>query len=141
LEKAGLARGAIRNALDEAVGAHFIRCLREAQPSLRDKTAISGVYELKWDERSEYIKDPSQFRGFFSGEGNRTYIPNEFFDVVIPSEPLAVLKVVGSIIRLSIGFQNKWDIADGTSLSRTSTFRTTPGSGTARRCPMRCNMP
>ena len=54
------------------------------------------------------MKDPRQFRGFFAGEGNRTYIPNQFFDVVLPVESLAVLKVVGSIIRFSIGFQNKW---------------------------------
>ena len=42
-------------------------------------------------------KDPTKFRGFFAGEGNRTYIPNQFFDVVIPNETLAVTKVVGSI--------------------------------------------
>ncbi len=108
LEGVGLARGMIRKALDEAVASHFLTCLRPAAPSLSGKSAVSGLYELKWDERPEYIKDPRQFRGFFAGEGNRTYIPNEFFDVLIPNEPLAVLKVVGSVIRLSIGFQNKW---------------------------------
>ncbi len=66
------------------------------------------MYELKWDQRPQYIKDPRKFRGFFAGEGNRTYIPNQFFDVVVPNENLAVVKVVGSIIRFSIGFQNKW---------------------------------
>ena len=66
------------------------------------------MYELKWDDRPEYLKDPRQFRGFFAGEGNRTYIPNQFFDVVIPNEKLAVVKVVGAVIRFSIGFQNKW---------------------------------
>src|SRR5205807_8221134 len=49
-----------------------------------------------------------RFDGFFAGEGNRTYIPNQFFDVLVPNESLAVLKVVGSVIRFSIGFQNKW---------------------------------
>src|SRR3954462_13748406 len=59
-------------------------------------------------ECGEYVKAPKQFRGFFAGEGNRTYIPNQFFDVLVPRESLALLKVVGSVIRFSIGFQNKW---------------------------------
>jgi hypothetical protein len=55
-----------------------------------------------------YVKNPKEFRGFFAGEGNRTYIPNQYFDELLPREPLAVVKVVGSVIRFSIGFQNKW---------------------------------
>ena len=66
------------------------------------------MYELNWDDRGEYIRDPTRFEGFFAGEGNRTYIPNQFFDHVVRSETLAVIKVVGSVIRFSIGFQNKW---------------------------------
>ena len=53
----------------------------------------------------EYHKDPEHFRGFFEGQGNRTDIPNQFFDHIIPQEPLSVVKVVGSVIRFSIGFQ------------------------------------
>ena len=108
LERAGVARSMIHAALDEAVGGHFITCLRKPQSSRAAQSAVSGLYELKWDERSEYVKKPAQFRGFFAGDGNRTYIPNEFLDRVVPSESLAVSKVVGSIIRFSIGFQNKW---------------------------------
>lgn len=59
---------------------------------------MSGLYELKWDEAPEYIKDSKAFRGFFAGEGHRTYIPNQFFDVVVPTRSLAVLKVVGSAL-------------------------------------------
>src|SRR5205814_2769980 len=65
-------------------------------------------YELSWDESNEYIKDPARFRGFFAGEGNRTYIPNQFFDHVVKKEPLGVVKVVGAVTRFSIGFSNKW---------------------------------
>jgi hypothetical protein len=108
LERAGVARSMIHAALNEAVGGHFIKCLRTAEPSRGGKSAVSGLYELRWDERSEYVKKPAEFRGFFAGEGNRTYIPNEFLDRLVPTEPLAVLKVVGSIIRFSIGFQTKW---------------------------------
>ncbi len=108
LQAAGISRDMIRLALDEAINAHFIRCVQSPQPKRSGQPAVSGLYELQWDENGEYTKDPRHFRGFFAGEGNRTYIPNQFFDQVIPSESLAVVKVVGSIMRFSIGFQNKW---------------------------------
>jgi hypothetical protein len=41
--------------------------------------AVSGLYELKWDERGDYTRDPTRFDGFFAGEGNRTYIANRLF--------------------------------------------------------------
>jgi hypothetical protein len=107
-EAAGISRDMIRLALDEAIAGHFIKCVRNPKSKSAGKTAVSGLYELQWDERGEYVKDPKRFRGFFAGEGNRTYIPNQFFDVLVPTEPLAVIKVVGSVIRFSIGFQNKW---------------------------------
>jgi len=107
-EAAGVSRDMIREAIDEAIKHHFIRCIRQPQAKKTGRPSVSGLYELKWDERPAYVKDPKEFRGFFAGEGNRTYIPNQFFDDVIPREPLAVVKVVGSVIRFSIGFQNKW---------------------------------
>jgi hypothetical protein len=107
-EAAGISRDMIREAIEEAIHGNFIRCVRQPQAKKSGQSAVSGLYELKWDERPQYVKDPDEFRGFFAGEGNRTYIPNQFFDEVIPQEALAVLKVVGSIIRFSVGFQNKW---------------------------------
>ena len=107
-EAAGISRGMIRSALAEAVEGHFIRCVRPPQAKKAGQPAVSGLYELQWDSRGEYLKDPRQFRGFFAGDGNRTYIPNQFFDALVPTEPLVVLKVVGSILRFSIGFANKW---------------------------------
>lgn len=108
LEAAGINRDMIRSAIDEAVKHHFIQCVRPPSMQTAGHRAASGLYELKWDEGGEYVKDPKEFRGFFSGEGNRTYIPNQFFDLLIPSQTLAVAKVVGSVIRFSIGYQNKW---------------------------------
>jgi hypothetical protein len=107
-EAAGVSRDMIQKAIKEAVKNHFIRCVRQPQAKKAGSPSVSGLYELKWDERPAYVKDPKEFRGFFAGEGNRTYIPNQFFDDVIPHQPLAVVKVVGSVIRFSIGFQNKW---------------------------------
>lgn len=112
LEEAGVSRDQIRSAIAEAVALRFIRCVELPRVKEKNDAGQSGVYELNWDEQpesaSEYIKDPKYFRGFFAGEGNRTYIPNQFFDQVVRNEPLSVVKVVGSIIRFSIGFQNKW---------------------------------
>lgn len=108
LEAAGISRGMIKSAVTEAIESNFIRCVREARPKSAGEPAVSALFELNWDESGEYIKDPKRFRGFFGGDGNRTYIPNQFFDHVIPREPLAVVKVVGSVIRFSIGFVNKW---------------------------------
>jgi hypothetical protein len=107
-EAAGISRDMIREAIKEAIDHHFIRCIRQPQAKIAGSPSVSGLYELKWDEQPAYVKNLKQFRGFFAGEGNRTYIPNQFFDDVIPHQPLAVVKVVGSVIRYSIGFQNKW---------------------------------
>lgn len=108
IKDARVGRDAIRASLTEAEKYHFIRCLRRPAAFQSGATAQSGLYELKWDEGGEYKKDPDQFRGFFAGEGNRTYIPNEYFDVVVRQETLAIAKVVGSVIRFSIGFATKW---------------------------------
>ena len=107
IKNAGIGRGRIREAIDEAINNNFIYCVRQPKPSTARHTAITGLYELKWDESQEYIKAPSKFNGFFEGEGNRTDIPNQFFDEIVPQESLSVSKVVGSIIRFSIGFQTR----------------------------------
>ncbi len=104
-EKAGISRNMIRKCLDEALASQFIECVQAGKASTAHSRAVSAHYQLRWDSRAEYCKDPTQFGGFFEGEGNRTDIPNQFFDQVIRHEPLSVIKVVGSIIRFSIGFQ------------------------------------
>ncbi|MDI1312009.1 hypothetical protein, partial [Prosthecobacter sp.] len=104
--KAGISRDMIRNALDDALSGNVIGCIREGRPKLAHDAGQSARYALNWSS-APYTTRPAEFRGFFDGEGNRTDIPNEFFDVVIPNEPLSVIKVVGSVIRHSIGFQTK----------------------------------
>jgi hypothetical protein len=109
LEKhAGLSHGMIRLALDEATRGGFVRCVREGKASRRSESGNSAVYELAWDESGEYVKNPKVFRGFFAGDGNRTYIPNQYFDEIVPSESLATIQIVGAVIRFSIGFVNKY---------------------------------
>ena len=106
--RAGVSRDMIHAVIIEAIAAKFIRCVDQPRRKTRGSKHHTGRYLLNWDESDEYIKDPERFSGFFAGDGNRTYIPNSFFDYVVPSETLAVIKVVGSVIRFSIGFQTKW---------------------------------
>ena len=108
IEKAGIGRGRIKEAIEEAVESRYINCLRFGQPHKAGEEGFSALYSLRWDERENYITDPSDFDGFFAGNGNLTHIPNDFFDFTIPNEPLALVKVVGVIIRHTIGFQTKF---------------------------------
>ena len=107
-EAAGISRGMIKSAAAEAIKRRFIRCVRNPEAKTAGRSSVSALYELNWDESGQYVKDPDHFRGFFVGEGNRTYIPNQFFDHVVATESLAVVKVVGAVVRFSIGFANKW---------------------------------
>jgi hypothetical protein len=108
IEKAGISRGAIKEALDEALAKKFIECLRFGQPHKAGEEGYSALYSLRWDDRGNYITSIDEFNGFFAGDGNLTHIPNQFFDHLIPREPLAVVRVVGVIIRHTIGFQTKF---------------------------------
>lgn len=107
VEHAGINRDMARQAIDEAIAGRFIRCVRQGRPNSAGLGAVTAIYQLRWDDGSEYVKDPKKFNGFFEGEGNRTDIPNQFFDYLIPSEPLSIIKAVGAVTRFSIGFQAK----------------------------------
>ncbi len=108
IKNAGISRDMIRKSIDEAEAGKFIICVRKGKPAMAGSPAVTALYELKWNDAQEYIKDPSKFNGFFAGEGNRTYIPNEFFDVTLKTEPLRIIKVVGAILRYTIGFRNRF---------------------------------
>jgi hypothetical protein len=86
----------------------FIDCLRFGQPHTAGEEGFSALYSLRWDEREEYVTSLPEFNGFFAGNGNLTHIPNQFFDYLVPREALAVVRVVGVIIRHTIGFQTRF---------------------------------
>jgi hypothetical protein len=85
---------------------HLIECVTAGRAKHAQDAGQTACYQLCWSS-APYTTRLEAFQGFFEDEGNRTDIPNEFFDVLIPNEPLSVIKVVGSIIRHSIGFQAK----------------------------------
>ena len=104
-QKAGIGHSMIRTAIDEAVAARYICCIQAGTVNTPGTLGSPALYELNWDHRGDYITDPAAFEGFFSANGNLTYIPNDFFDHTIPTEPLALVRVIGAIIRYTIGFQ------------------------------------
>ena len=105
--RAGVGHDMIRAALDEGLAGHFIECVRAGRARAAGDAGETAVYALKWDATPRYARTLDDFRGFFEGEGHRTDIPNQFFDSLIPTETLSVIKVVGTVIRYSIGFVAK----------------------------------
>ena len=108
IQKAGVSRGAIGPALKEAIDSGFIRCSQKGIQHAAGQSGQSAAYRLRWDETGEYVRQVSAFRGFFAGESHRTPVPNRFFDQLIPSESLSVVKVVGAVIRHTVGYQNQF---------------------------------
>ena len=108
IEKAGVSRGAIGPSLKEAVDAGFLTCIQKGSPHVRGETARTATYRLRWDQTGEYQRNDKRLTGFFAGEGHRTPVPNAFFDQIVPCESLSVIKVVGTVIRHTIGYQNQF---------------------------------
>lgn len=106
---AGISTRAIPNALRDAESAGFIRCVTSGLANGRGQRGRAAQYRLRWSgEDDDYTNDPQQFRGFYAGEGHRTPIPNGFFDVVVHQETLAMAKVVGTVLRHTVGYQNQF---------------------------------
>lgn len=108
IQKAGVSRGAIGKALKLAVASGFLDCCVAAKTNKQSQSSQTAEYTLRWDRNVDYATAFSNFEGFFTGEGHRTPVPNSFFDVLIPNEQLAVTKVVGAVIRHTIGYQNQF---------------------------------
>lgn len=118
-QAAGISRRAVPDVLQEAIERRFIRCVRQPRADTLGRAARSGAYELLWDHDGRYTDSPDNFSGFYypeawtevSVEGendvrrakaSRKNIPNAFFDVVIPNEPLSVVRSVGALLFYSI---------------------------------------
>lgn len=108
VSEAGIGRGAIRESIDEAIRGRFILCVEPGRVNANDHVGQAGCFALRWDAEGKYTKDVDSFEGFFASEGNRTPIPNAFFDRVIRCETLAVTKVVGTVLRHTVGYQNQF---------------------------------
>jgi hypothetical protein len=101
--RAQVSRGALGEAIRLALAGHLLRPVAAEDGALPGRV-LPETLELRWQD-GPYTRSPSEFRGFFLGRGHRTYVPNQFFTVVIARESLAVSRVVGAIVRHSIGFE------------------------------------
>ena len=108
INEAGISRGAIRKALDEAVAGGFIICIQQGKGNGNNQSSETACYAPRWDTDTQYHKNSEKFNGFFAGEGYRTPIPNSFFDLIVRQETLSVVKVVGSVLRHTVGYQNQF---------------------------------
>jgi hypothetical protein len=108
IEKAGVSRGAIGPAIQRAVAMRFLECRVEGYSKSTGQSSRTAEYAIRWDEKGDYTKSFEHFNGFFTGEGNRTQIPNAFFDQIICTESLAVTKVVGTVLRHTVGYVNQF---------------------------------
>ncbi len=119
IEKAGVSRDSITEALREAEDRHLLRCVQSPEPDREDEPGRSGIYELCWDKDGPYTDNPEEFRGFYypeaavvevnEGSGMvkrpkaaRKNIPNAFFDHLLPRERLSIIRVVGALLFYSI---------------------------------------
>ncbi|MEM6313048.1 MAG: hypothetical protein AAF743_03130, partial [Planctomycetota bacterium] len=105
---AHVSRGALREALDEAVDRQFLTCLVEGRPHRAGRPAVTAEYTLRWDELGGYADTLDDFAGFFTGDGRRTCIPNQFFDHVLPTQPHGVTKIVAAVLRHTVGYTNRY---------------------------------
>lgn len=106
---AGISTRAIPEAIRHAEAGGLIQCSREGTRATRGERGNAAQYSLRWaDDDVPYTIDHNKFSGFFSGEGNRSPIPNGFFDHVVPHETLGVIKVVGTVLRHTVGYRAKF---------------------------------
>lgn len=108
ITKAGISRGAVRAALDDAVAAGFVICTTAGRPNEEGQAAQTAQYRLRWDASPQYTTDVKTFGGFYTGEGHRTAVPNAFFRHVVRRESLAVVKVVAAVLRHTLGYANQF---------------------------------
>ncbi len=104
---AGVSTRSIPKALDDAESGGFISCVTPGIANSCGQRGQAAEYRLRWSDDG-YTDNPEQFNGFYAGDGNRSPIPNGFFDIVIPQETLVMTKVVGTILRHTVGYQNQF---------------------------------
>jgi hypothetical protein len=74
IEKAGISRGALKEAIDQAILGNLLQCVQRGHPSQAGAEAESSVFEQSKYDR-EYSSDPALFQGFFEGSGTAPVSP------------------------------------------------------------------
>jgi hypothetical protein len=120
INKAQISRGSIVPAIKVAIENNFIVCTKRPRAKSKGCTAVSGEYALKWGTNETYSAKPESFNGFYTGKGCRTPIPNSYFDQLVPNETLAVTKVVGAVLRQTVGYETQFGRREQVDLSYTA---------------------
>ncbi|WP_145218166.1 hypothetical protein [Gimesia alba] len=106
---AGVSTRSIPKALAEAESGKFICCVTPGIAKAPGQRGQAAEYRLQWgSDGDKYTNAPQRFTGFYTGEGYRSPIPNGYFDVVVPRETLAMAKVVGTVLRHTVGYANQF---------------------------------
>gem|GEM_PF-4078397 len=77
IERAGVSRDSIAEALREAIDGGILRCVQEPKPDRPGQSARSGVYELGLDSEGRYTDALNEFPRFYYPEA-----------AVVPAAPL-----------------------------------------------------
>lgn len=131
---AGISRGALPTALQTAMSLNIVECIDPGQAAAKGHSPRPAAYRLKWDHQQRYARNIDDFSGFNPFKGQRTWLPNDFFELVVPQEPLSCILVVAAILRQTVGWEDEFgyrrlevplsvsDIQRLTNLSRTQAF-------------------
>ena len=101
--KAKISRGAISKVKQEAIAGNFLEVVQKGIAKGRGTSGTVEIVRLHWCDG-----DSDSFAGFYSGRGRRTLTPHAFFTHVIPHESLSVIRVVATVIRQTIGYENQF---------------------------------
>ena len=107
VRRANISRRSIPDAIQEAIKHGFIECQTQPRANSDGVNARNGQYRMKWSD-GPYQSKLNAFDGFYSGEGYRTTIPNSFFDYIVTTQKRSVTKVVGTVLRHTVGYQNQF---------------------------------
>ena len=110
--EANVGREAIGPAIKELIEGRVIVCVREPLLS-GPRSERAGLYALRWDTRpmsnpeGAYITTLDEFDGFYDdgNSGCMTRVPDVYLDYTVSQEPLSTSKVIGCILRNTIGYQ------------------------------------
>ncbi len=108
VKRAGISRGQIDGVIAEAIQARFIECVIPARQKSKGQGAQSAQYKLCWSRGTKYHTELELFDGFHSGDGHCSPVPLAFFTFIVPNEPLADIRFVGTVLRHTVGFANKY---------------------------------
>lgn len=104
---AGVGERHVNRSLKTLIQYNFIECIREPRKATKGRRALSGIYKVKYAPLgTPYTKDVAHFRGFYSGAGNYTRMPEEFFSYVLPTQNHADTKIVAAVFRETIGWRD-----------------------------------